>query len=58
MYIYTLGQIVFTTLTSYIYMTIPLYIECNTYICTILFGLLDLSNITLIKDFMRIPGEN
>ena len=40
-------------LTSNKYMTITLYMTCNTFICTILLGLLESSNITVSKDFIH-----
>ena len=33
-------------------MAITLYVECNLFICTILFGLSESSKITLFKDFI------
>ena len=35
-----------------IYMTITLYMTCNTFICTILFGLLKSPKITQFKDLI------
>ena len=40
----------YTILTFNISMTLTLYISCNTFICVILFGLLESSKIILFKD--------
>ena len=54
----------YTTLASNIYLIITLYIACNLFICTILFGLLESSKINLLKDFIltitkfKVTGKN
>ena len=39
--------------TSNIYMTLTIYMTCNSFICTILFGLLESSKLVLFKDRVR-----
>ena len=46
-------KVAYTTLTSIIYMNLTLYIACNTFICTIRFGLSESSKITLFKDLIE-----
>ena len=45
--IYPGEWIAYKTLTSYIYMNVPLYMPCDSFICKILFGLSELSKINL-----------
>ena len=42
-----------TTLASNIYMTVALYMACNPFICTFLFGLLESSKMALFKDLLE-----
>ena len=44
---------VYSTLAPNIYMTVTLFMACDTFICTILFGLLESSRITLFKDLVE-----
>ena len=39
---------------KYLYMTMTLYMACNLFICTIIFGLSESSKITLHRDFIQV----